>query len=133
MPEPLIGRTEELAAIARAWAERGPGVVVVGPAGAGKSKIARAALAEIARSGGATLTIQATASAATVPLGALVSLAPPLDGGLQQFALMRAAAGAVRERAGGGRIAVLVDDAHLLDPASAAVILDLVLSGTAFV
>ncbi len=133
MAEPLIGRTDELAAIARGWAQCAPGVVVAGPAGAGKSRIARAAVEEIARSGAPTLTIQATASAATVPFGALISLAPPLDGSLHQFELMRVAADAVRERAAGGRIAVSVDDAHLLDPASAAVILDLVLGGAVFV
>jgi DNA-binding CsgD family transcriptional regulator len=133
-PEPLVGRSGELSTIAEAWSRGAPGIVLAGPPGAGKSRLARAGMEGVRRGGAPTLELQATSSAATVPLGALLSLVPPSQGAASdRFELMRSAAAAVRTRARNGRIAVSVDDAHLLDPASAAVVLDLVLDRTAFV
>ena len=131
--EPLVGRSAELAAIADAWSTGGAGVVLSGEAGAGKSRIARAGLDALRRAGARAVVVQATASAATVPLGALASLVPPSDGERDRFELMRAAGDALRARAAGGRVVLAIDDAHLLDPASAAVVLGLALDRSVFV
>ena len=131
---PLIGRERELSRIAELRAGPGvPGVVIRASAGVGKSSLARHAIAAAQREGAFTGWVQATRSAATVPLGALAALvaddAPPGN----SLELMRRTAEGLRERAGSRRVVLGVDDAQLLDPASAALILHLVLTGTAFV
>ena len=46
---PLVGRVSELEQIKRSRREGGGGMVVVGPAGVGKSRLAREAVAEAQR------------------------------------------------------------------------------------
>ncbi len=134
MEWPLVGREEELARIDGLRGTAGaPGVVIVAPAGVGKSSLARHAVAAAQRDGAFTGWVQATRSAATIPLGALAALLP--DDGTYggPLELMRGAAVALRERAAGRPVVLGIDDAQLLDPASAAMVLHLVMSGTAFV
>lgn len=122
---PLIGRREELDAIAACvGGRRGDSVVVVGAAGVGKTRLAAAAAAE-ARVAGMTVLppMLGTRAAASIPFGAVADLLPgdnELAAGPQ---LLRAASRALRERGRGRRVILIVDDAHLLDPASAALVL----------
>ena len=109
------------------------GVVLMGPAGVGKSRLAREAIAEAGDRGALVEWVHATRSAATVPLGALAGLLPSEVRSDDALELMRFSADALRERAGGRPIAVAVDDAHLLDATSAALILHLAVTGAAFV
>ncbi|MGO9753108.1 MAG: AAA family ATPase [Solirubrobacteraceae bacterium] len=73
---PLIGREQELERIAQARAAGRSGVVVEARAGVGKSRLARAALAQAEQRGAVTLWVQATRSAASVPLGAFAGRHP---------------------------------------------------------
>ena len=73
---PVIGREFELAQIADARAAGARAVVVLAPAGMGKSRLAREALARGERDGAYTTWAQATRSAATVPLGAFAGVIP---------------------------------------------------------
>lgn len=119
----LVGRRLELDAIAAARRRGDRAVVIVGAAGVGKTRLARAALAEADES--APLWVRATASAATIPLAAVVELLPPgtaLDDPLRLF---QASAEHLLARAGERRLVLGVDDAHLLDPGSAALMLHL--------
>ncbi len=131
---PLVGRVEELERLSRVrGAGDAPGVVLRGPAGVGKSRLAREAIAAAEREGALVEWVQATRSAATLPLGALAGL---LADGLRSddtLALLRGTAGALRERAAGRPVVVGVDDAHLLDPTSATFVQHLATTGTAFV
>ncbi|MBV9167817.1 MAG: hypothetical protein JO342_16895, partial [Solirubrobacterales bacterium] len=129
----LVGRVEELEAIARARAAGAGAAVIVGPAGVGKSRLAREALAGGERGGAVGVWVQATRSAASVPLGAFAGVIPAGMRSDDPFELMRLSAQALRERAGGSALIVGVDDAQLLDLASAAVVLHLVSTATAFV
>jgi DNA-binding CsgD family transcriptional regulator len=115
---PFAGREEPLAAIRTAL--EGSGVVLAGPAGAGKSRLA----AEAVRGTGEVAWIPATAAASDIPLGAMAHLLPagPLPGNLLRWA----ADALPRER-----LVLMVDDAHLLDPSSAALVHHLVVSGRA--
>jgi DNA-binding CsgD family transcriptional regulator len=122
---PLIGRDGELAAIARARGDR-PGVVVSAPAGVGKSRLAREALEAAAGDGAMTHWAQATSSAASVPLGAFAGLIPDDVRSDDPLELMRRSAEALRG------VVLGVDDAQLLDPVSAALVLHLTETGTAF-
>jgi len=109
------------------------GVVLHGPAGVGKSRLARAA-SEAARDDGAhTVWIQATRSAAAVPLSPFAAILPREARGDDLLELLRATADALRERAGTRPLVIAVDDAQLLDPTSAALVLHLVREEIAFV
>jgi DNA-binding CsgD family transcriptional regulator/type II secretory pathway predicted ATPase ExeA len=129
---PLTGRDEELRAIEQARAEPGcRGVILTAPAGVGKSRLAHAVLD--AAKDALVEWVQATRSAATVPLAALAGLVPDAARSDDVVQLMRRCADGLAERAGRRAVLLAIDDAHLLDPVSAALVLYLATSGTAFV
>ena len=130
---PLIGRAAELELIAGARAAGVPGVVLLAGAGVGKSRLARAALVAAEQGGAATVWVQATRSAASVPLGAFASVIPAEVRSDDLFELLRGSAAAIGELAGSRPLVVGVDDAQLLDPVSAALVLHLASATDAFV
>ena len=131
---PLVGRDYELENIAQARGDAAcRGVVVSAVAGVGKSRLAREAHAAAQRDGAVVGWVQATTSAATVPLGAFAGLIPEAVRSDDTLELMRSSADALRERANGGRLVLGVDDAQLLDPVSAALVLHLTTSDSTFV
>ena len=108
--------------------------------GVGKTRLAREAIASGQRQGAVARSATATASAATVPLGALSPLFPrtarenrPIDAPTLARAVEALAdpgsAGPKGPRA--PTVLLAVDDAHLLDDASAALIHQLALAGAA--
>jgi DNA-binding CsgD family transcriptional regulator len=131
---PLVGREAELERIAsvRARSDR-TGVVLSAAAGVGKSRLARHAVEAAERDGALTRWVQATRSAAAVPLGALAGLVPADVRSGDPLELMRRSAEALRDGAGDRRVVLGVDDAQLLDPSSAALVLQLTMTGVAFV
>lgn len=72
---PLTGRVKELSRISGLTRRRdGPaGVVLAGPAGVGKTRLAREALAAAEQRGAVTRWAVGTASARTLPLGAFAA------------------------------------------------------------
>ncbi len=129
----MIGRSAELGRIASDRAASAPGVVLLAQAGVGKSRLAREALAQAGREGSATLWVQATRSAATVPLGAFAGVVGAEVGSDNLFDLLRGSVRAMASLAAGRSLVVGVDDAQLLDPTSAALVLQLISTATAFV
>lgn len=123
---PLVGRDDELARMVAAF-RTGRAVVLTGAAGVGKSRLA----AEAASADGATpVRVTATADAAHVPFGAF---GPLLPGALPDANPVGAAAtalldGSLRSTVG-TPVRLLVDDAHKLDHASAALVHHLARSG----
>ena len=127
---PLVGREGELERIAQARADgECPGVVVSAVAGVGKSRLAREALAAAQREGAVIHWAQATTSAAAVPLGAFAGLVPDEVRSDEPLELMRRSAEALGRRTDGRMVVVGVDDAQLLDPVSAALVLHLTVYG----
>ena len=123
---PLVGRDDELQAIASARANPAcHGVVVIADAGVGKSRLAREAQAAAERDGAFVGWVQATRSAAVVPLAAVAELVPDQVRSDDIVALMRRCGDELRARAAGHPIVLGVDDAQLLDPVSAALVLHL--------
>lgn len=119
---PFVGRAEELAVV-RAAIDAG-GCVVAGAAGVGKSRLAAEAV-----DGGPVIRVLATQSAAAVPYGAFAHLLPP---GLQRTTdFIPSFIQMLRAEHGGAVPVVLIDDAHLLDNASAALVLALSTTGAA--
>jgi DNA-binding CsgD family transcriptional regulator len=131
---PLVGREAELEAIVAARADTAcRGVVVSASAGAGKSRLADEARAAAEGQGALTYRAQATASSATIPLGALAALIPDDVRNDEPLELLRRSAEALEARAGSRPVVLEVDDAHLLDPGSAALVLHLQSSAGVFV
>jgi DNA-binding CsgD family transcriptional regulator len=132
---PLVGRDRELGRIATAMDRPPPaGAVLVGAAGVGKTRLAMEALQQ-ARGRGATVEwVTATEAAASIPFGPVAHLLPSTrEDTASLLDLLRHAADSLAARAQGGRVVLGVDDAHLLDHASAALIHHLALSSTAAV
>ena len=129
-----MGRDAELAGIAHARGDGAcHGIVLSAGAGVGKSRLAREAHAEAARDGALVDWVQATSSAAAVPLGAFAGLIPDDVRSDDALELMRRSTDALRMRANGRKIVLGLDDAQLLDPVSAALVLHLAQTGSAFV
>ena len=116
--EPLLGQLEA--------AVRGrAGAMLVGPAGVGKTSLARTAAAKLAGDFGRVATITGTVSGSGVPFAAFGDLIDIADTG-KTAAVLRAA----RESIGDG-VLLFVDDAHALDKLSAALVYQLGVSGAA--
>src|SRR5438067_1249289 len=136
---PLAGRVGELRQLQRLLDSREQwGVVIAGPAGVGKTRLARECLAVAERSGAATAWATATRSAAGLPFGAIATLLPAAattgEGAAENRTdLLRRAAEALTETARGRPLTLAVDDAHLLDDASAILLYQLATNRTAFV
>jgi DNA-binding NarL/FixJ family response regulator len=119
----LFGRDEELRAVRTAL--DGRGCVIAGPAGVGKSWLAANAARQIGPDR-TLVRVVATAAAGTIPFGAVSHLLP--SGGTPTIADVIAA---LRDGQLGPAPTLLVDDAHLLDDASAALVLAIATTGVA--
>jgi DNA-binding CsgD family transcriptional regulator len=119
----LFGRDEELRAVLTALAGRG--CVVAGSAGVGKSRLAGDAAATLGRSR-TVVRVVATAAAATIPFGSVSHLLP---GGTAPTIADFVAV--LRSGDLGPSPTLFVDDAHLLDDASAALLLAVANTGVA--
>ncbi|BBY82475.1 ATP-binding protein [Mycolicibacterium pulveris] len=117
-PEPILD------AISTGVSERA-GAVLIGPAGVGKTTLARAAVDRFGSRFGRVDWVTATTPMAAVPFAAVSHLIDIPSAGKTAEVLRTA-----RETLGDGRLLV-VDDAHLLDRLSAALIYQLAVSGTA--
>lgn len=131
---PLIGRERELGMIADVLSGAdATGVVLVGPPGVGKTRLATETMYLGDRSGFATARIVASRAASSIPFGALAPLLPSgVTAMAQGLNALRQATMALTERAAGKPLMLLVDDAHALDDASAVLLQQLAATRTAF-
>jgi DNA-binding CsgD family transcriptional regulator len=114
---PLTGRSEELSVIEAGVSDPEiSGIVICGPAGVGKSRIAREALASAAAKGCEVHWAVGTSSARGLPLGAFDSWAPAAATDTLQ--LVRGVIESLTSAPPGTTVIVGVDDAHLLDDLS---------------
>ena len=114
---PFVGRGGPLTTVREAL-RSGAGMMIAGAAGVGKSRLAAQSLAGLP--GYSVVRALGTETASMIPFGAFahVLTGPPRSG----ENLLRWAARHLRDRAGRDRLLVSVDDAHRLDPASAALV-----------
>lgn len=129
---PLVGRTEELAFLARARDEGASGVVIAGEPGVGKSRLAADFVAGVGDR--PVIRVAASASLRAVPLGAFAPVLPP---GLsrvprQPAEALRLVADHLVAHASGPPL-VWIDDAQLLDELSGGLVLQLAVGRRSFV
>ncbi len=132
---PLVGREEDMRRLASALdhgrTDTPTAILIRGPSGIGKTRLAREGLAAAAAGGWATRWTAATRATRKIPFAALADL---LEGDVDDpLQLFRRTAHGLRSRAGERRVVVGVDDAHLLDQSSAALLHHLVAGGVAVV
>jgi DNA-binding CsgD family transcriptional regulator len=133
---PLVGRREELelvdSALRADWAR---GVVIAGVAGVGKSRLAAEGAARAQAQGVAVERVFATRASASIPFGAVAHLLSPDTSAPapDRLGLVREVVDTLARHGGGRRTVLVVDDAHLLDEGTAALVLHLAVRGSAFV
>jgi len=134
-PWPLARRGAEQDAFAAALDQDGTNVVVLyGPAGVGKSRLADSFLDAAEDQGRLTARVTGSAAAALMPLGALAPVLPPdLDATATARELFERTRSQLQSLGGDGRLVLLVDDAHLLDTSSAVLLTQLIDAGAVFV
>src|SRR5690348_4061920 len=113
-PWPLTGRDEELRRVAAAIRPGAAGVVVAGPAGVGKTRLAREALAVAGGRGATIVWALGSTAARPLPLGAFAGMSD-VPAGDPAEAIGRM----LEQLARHDRLVLAVDDAHLLDEHSA--------------
>jgi len=109
------------------------GAVISAAAGVGKSRLVREACAAAEAGGALTILARATASSASIPLGALAGVLPEEARSDDPLQLVRRSIAALRDRAGERPVVFAVDDAQLLDVASAGLLLHLATTANVFV
>lgn len=132
---PLVGRSRELARFADVLAQGDRlAVVLAGRAGVGKTRLASEWLTMAETQGRATARVKAGQGATRLPFGALATLLPgPTGPSMEPADMLRRARDDIVALGRGRPLALLIDDAHLLDDASATLAHQLVSSRAAFV
>ena len=127
MGERLVGRETELPALLAA-VTRGAGAIIFGPAGVGKTALARAVTERIGDGESRTEWLVATEASKLIPFGALAPLLPDGVDPFHPAAVLGAINRCHGARDGQRPTLVVIDDAQLLDDHSAAAVLGLVAS-----
>jgi DNA-binding winged helix-turn-helix (wHTH) protein/DNA-binding CsgD family transcriptional regulator len=136
---PFTGRSRELEVLGEIF--RGgdaSGVLIVGPAGVGKTRLVEEALVLAERVGRPIARAVGHPAAREIPLGALAHLLPrrlTADIGVdaeERTAFFHAARSELAAMAGDDRLVVFVDDADLLDDTSVALLVPLIVARTVF-
>ena len=138
-PWPLTGRSAELEELSRLYLGGScGGVVLIGPAGVGKTRLAEEALRLAERAGRRAERAVGHPATQQIPLGALAHLLPRdlmRDLGVgddERTALFHAARAELGRVSDDGRLVLLVDDVDLLDDTSVAVLVPLIVARSVF-
>lgn len=127
---PLTGRSEEMHLIEATISDPDvAGIIVSGPAGVGKSRIAREAMSAAAAQGYEARWTVSSSSARELPLGAFAAWAQ--SGTADPIQLVRGVIESLTATSAGATVMVGVDDVHLLDDLSTFVVQQIVQRGAA--
>jgi DNA-binding winged helix-turn-helix (wHTH) protein len=137
---PLVGRHDEVEQIGQAFRERRlGGVMITGPAGVGKTRLARECVARIAAGGAPIVRVSGHAESSDVPLGAISHLLPAdvlssasAAGELARTIVFQRARTVFDELGGGDRAVLLIDNVGQLDDLTCALLGSLLTTGSVF-
>ncbi|MDX2378702.1 MAG: AAA family ATPase, partial [Acidimicrobiia bacterium] len=137
---PLVGRHDELAEVGRIFRDdRRGGILLTGPAGMGKTRLARECLEYAEQAGWPVARIDGHAEAGLIPLAGMAHLLPPdvleatgHHGEMERAAVFRRARSIFEERSGDKRLVLMIDNVDRIDDMSTALIGSLVTAGTVF-
>jgi DNA-binding CsgD family transcriptional regulator len=120
----FVGRVDEKhRLVAAATGQTGRGLIFSGAAGIGKSRLLRESLDAVSSIDFALHAASANIASSGLPFGGLAQILPAdPPSGLSPAGLMRWAVDGLRTAAAGRPIVLAVDDVHLLDPPSAALL-----------
>lgn len=135
---PMVGREAELQEFADLVIHQKASLVLAGPAGVGKTRLASELTDRCVRAGLAAVSVTGTSSSVEIPLAAFAPLLPPLDPELvgrvdARADLLRRTATTLVESASPRRMVLFVDDGHSLDDASATLVYQLATTTSASV
>lgn len=127
---PLAGREDDIAGALALIAGDQAGIMLVGAAGVGKSRLADEVADRLAHAGHHVARLAGTATTSALPLAAAAPVLPAdgADAGLPVLLSFRRALAAA---AAGRPVTLVVDDAHLLDEASATLLYQVTAAGEA--
>lgn len=130
-PWEFVGRASDLARLRKAARDPSSrGLILSGAPGIGKSRLLREAVRTLDPESYSVQVAAANIASSGLPFGGLAQVLPPgPPAGRSAAGLLRWAVEALRSTAGDRPIVLAVDDAHLLDPPSAALVHLLVLEG----
>jgi hypothetical protein len=125
---PLAGREDDIASALAVLGGEQAGILLVGAAGVGKSRLAEELAERLALSGHHVARMAGSAATAALPLAAAAPLLPAdvADSGLPALLSFRRS---LADAAGGRPVVLVVDDVHLLDEASATLLHQLAVAG----
>ena len=119
----FVGRTAELARLVAAAESGGRGIFFSGAAGVGKSRLLREGIAALPPDRFAPWSASATLATSGLPFGGLAQVLPAEQPpNLPAAGVLRWALDTLHRQAAGRHIVLAVDDAHLLDASSAALV-----------
>jgi DNA-binding CsgD family transcriptional regulator/tetratricopeptide (TPR) repeat protein len=121
---PLVGRGDELAELERLFGPGGApgGVALFGEAGVGKTRLVAEVVDARRADGVAVEWVRATEAARSIPLGSFAHFLAPADDAHLPDDLLHLALAGLRDRSGDAGLVLAVDDAHLLDESSVALL-----------
>ncbi|MFK3979995.1 LuxR C-terminal-related transcriptional regulator [Micromonospora sp. NPDC050397] len=120
----FVGRSAELARLtAAATSSSGRGLIFSGDAGIGKSRILREVVKRLPSDQFAVWQASGNIATSGLPFGGLAQVLPAdQPAGLSAAGVLRWALDALQQQAAGRTMVLAIDDAHLLDPSSAALV-----------
>ncbi|MGI5213721.1 LuxR C-terminal-related transcriptional regulator [Plantactinospora sp. CA-290183] len=120
----FVGRADELhRLLTAATSPGGRGLIFSGTAGVGKSRLLRQGLDALPAETCAVWSASANIATAGIPFGGLAQVLPAdQPAGLSPAGIMHWAVDALHQQAAGRQIVIGIDDAHLLDSSSAALV-----------
>lgn len=121
---PLVGREKELAELERLLAPVGgpSGAALFGDAGVGKTRLVAEVVDTRRTNGMAVEWVRTTEAAKNIPLGSFAHVLTPVDDAHLPDDLLHLALAGLRERSGEAGLLLAVEDAHLLDESSLALL-----------
>jgi DNA-binding winged helix-turn-helix (wHTH) protein/tetratricopeptide (TPR) repeat protein len=137
---PLVGRHDELGELDRYFNDPArSGALITGPAGIGKTRLARECLERALTAGFPTIQISGHAEAEQIPLASIAHLLPAdvieagaREGELARTVVFQRARAALHELAAGTRLVMFVDNADHIDELSGALLGSLIGSNSVF-